>query len=316
MASVKVSDILTPEIWNRYGQQKTAAKSAFWQAGAVRAVQGIDMPRGGGAINIPFFGDLTGDAEVLSDTGSLTVNGIASSKQVAVICGRGVAFGVNDLAAVFAGDDPATAILDSLAAYWAREMQKELLATLAGVFASASMSGNVHDISAFSGSAAVISAATLIDAQFKLGDAFDKLAAVAMHSATYQKLLKDDLIAFIKPSDGTTNVPTYLGKRVIVDDSLPVSSGVYTTYLFGTGSVAYAEGVIGNGPMETDRDILAADTVVTMRRRFILHVLGTKWVGTPAGLYPERPELATGTNWVRVFENKNIPVVQFKHKLA
>lgn len=316
MAAVKISDILTPEVWNRYGQQKTAEKSAFWQAGVVSTIQGIELPRGGATINLPFFGDLSGDAQNLDDDSPLIVNKIGSGKQVAVVVGRGNAWGVNDLATLLAGDDPAAAIIDSLAAYWAREMQKELLSTLSGVFAAASMSGNVHDISGLPGPDAVISAHTLIDAQFKLGDSYDKLAAIAMHSATYQKLIKDDLIAFIKPSQGAVEVPTYLGKRVIVDDSLPTSGGIYTTYLFGPGAVGYVEGTVGNGPMETDRDILAGENVITMRRRFVLHVKGTKWIGTPAGDFPTRAELATGTNWERVFENKNIPIVKFVHKLS
>ena len=50
-----------------------------------------------------------------------------------------------------------------------------------------------------------------------------------MHSATVAKLTKDDLIETIPPSEGKPAVRTFLGKPVVVDDSLPVEDGVYTT---------------------------------------------------------------------------------------
>lgn len=316
MAVTKITDVLTPEVWNQYGASLTATKSAFWQSGIVAGVPGISLPNGGATVNLPYFGDLSGDLEVLSDAASLTPAAITAGKQVAVVLGRGRAWGANDLAGVFAGADPAMAILDRIAAYWAREMQKELLATLKGAFAAASMSGNVSDISGGSGSAAVFSASTFLDAVYKLGDAADQVTAVAMHSAVMAKLAKDGLIATIRDADGQVMYDTYMGKRVIIDDGLPVATGTYTSYIFGTGAVGFAEGAIGASDLESDRDILAGEDVFTMRRRFILHPKGVKWQGTPAGDYPTRAELETGTNWLRVFENKQIPVVQFKAKLA
>ncbi len=316
MAATKISDILTPDVWNQYGNQLTTEKSAFWQAGVVASVPGIDLPRGGATINLPYFGDLSGDLQTLDDNSSLTVNKISAGKQVAVLVARGQAWGVNDLAPLLAGADPAAAILNRVAAYWAREYQKELLSTLGGVFSAASMSGNVHDISALTGGAQIFSAPTFIDACYKLGDSADQVTAVAMHSAVMAKLAKDQLIAYVQPAGQSTSVPTYLGKRVIVDDSLPVSTGTYTSYIFAPATVGYAEGVVGNGATENDRDILAGEDVITMRRRWVMHVNGTRWQGTPAGDFPTRAELAVGTNWLRVFDNKNIGVVQFKAKLA
>ena len=316
MSATKISDILTPEVWNQYGNSLTAEKSAFWQAGIVANVPGIDLPRGGATINLPYFGDLSGDLQTLDDNASLTVNKITAGKQVAVLVARGQAWGVNDLAPLLSGDDPASAILNRVSAYWAREYQKELVQTLAGVFSAASMAGNVHDISALTGGAQIFSATTFIDACYKLGDSADQVTAVAMHSAVMAKLAKDQLIAYVQPAGNGTAVPTYLGKRVIVDDGLPVSSGTYTSYIFAPASVGYAEGVVGNGATENDRDILAGEDVITMRRRWIMHVAGTRWQGTPAGDFPTRAELATGTNWLRVFDNKNIGIVKFNAKLS
>lgn len=315
--TVRISDILTPDVWNEYGQQRTSELSALWQAGIVANVPGIVLPNGGATINMPFFGDLSGDAENLDDATPLTPGGITTGKQVAVVVGRGRAFGANDLAGVFAGADPLQAIINLLAGYWSRQMQAELIKTLTGVFGAASMSGNVNDISGgASESVRSFNANTFIDATQLLGDAKDSLAAIVMHSATEAYLAKQQLISYETSADKSIRVPYYMGKRVIVDDGMPVAGGVYTSYIFGQGAVGYVEGTIGKSDVETDRDILAADDVVAMRRRFILHVKGTKWAGTPAGDFPSRAELATGTNWVRVFDNKQIPLVAFKHKLG
>jgi hypothetical protein len=317
MSATKIADILKPENWNEYGVQRTAELSALFQSGIVAAVPGITLPKGGGTINLPFFNDLTGDAENLSDSTPLTVGNIGSAQDIAAVLGRGRAFGVNDLAGVFSGADPAAAIMDLLAGYWARQLQAELIKVLTGAFAAASMSGNVSDISGGASEAVrAFNQNTFIDAVQLLGDAKDSVSAIAMHSAVEAYLAKQQMIVYETTADKNERIATYLGKRVIVDDGMPVSSGTYTSYIFGPGAVGFAEDTIGEEDLETDRDILAGDTVMTMRRRFLLHPRGIKWTGTPAGAFPSRTELATGTNWTRVYENKQIRIVQFKHKIA
>jgi hypothetical protein len=178
------------------------------------------------------------------------------------------------------------------------------------------MSGNVLDISALTGGAELISASTFIDAQSKLGDAADMLTAVAMHSAVYAKLQKDQLITYDKDPVTGADVPNYLGKRVVVDDGCPVSTGVYTTYLFGRGAIGEGNGA-AKVPTETDRDSLAGDDILINRQHFILHPRGVAWQNASvAGSSPTNAELETSTNWSRVYENKNIRVVKFVHKIA
>jgi len=317
MPNTLVANILTPDVWNDYGVQRTAELSALFASGIVAAVPGLILPNGGGSVNLPFFNDLIGDAENLSDAAALTPGNITASKDVAAVIGRGRAWSVNDLASVLAGADPARAIMDLIAAYWARQLQKELINILTGAFSAASMAGNVSDISA--NAAAVdnsFNQNTFIDATQLLGDAKDSISAIVMHSATEAYLAKQQMIVYETTANKSDRVPLYLGKRVIVDDGLPVTTGVYTSYIFGQGAVGFAEEVIGAGDLETDRDILAGDTVLAMRRRFILHPRGIQWSGVPASTFPSRPELATGTNWTRVFANKQIRMVQFKHKLV
>lgn len=315
--TTRIADVIVPEVFNPYVIQRTAELSALVQSGIVVPNPELDRlaSSGGKTINMPYWDDLTGDDEVLSDSGALTPSKITAGQDIAVLLMRGKAWAANDLAKALSGDDPMKAIGDLVAAYWARMEQKTLINTLNGAMGSASMSGNVHDISAGAGEAANIDGANFLDASQKLGDAKDRLVAVAMHSSVETYLAKLNLIEYIRESDANPRVPYYMNKRVIVDDNMPVAAGVYTTYLFGAGAVGRGEGA-APVPVETDRDSLAGDDILINRRHFILHPRGIAFTGTPAGASPTNAELATTTNWLRKYENKNIRIVQFKHKIG
>ena len=321
MAATKIADIIVPDVFNPYVVERTAALSAFFQSGVVETVPSLDIlgQRGGAMIAMPFFQDLTGDDEILSDGADLTVNKISVAQDGAALHTRGKAWGVNDLARAISGEDAMAAIADLVAGYWARRWQAVLIATLNGAMAATNMTDNVHDISALSGGAEVIDGASFIDAAQKLGDAKGRLTAVAMHSATEAKLAKDELIEYEQPSEGALRVPYFLNTRVIVDDSMPVESGdTYVTYLFGRGAVGYGEAG-APVPTEIDRDSLAGEDILISRRHFVLHPRGIRWnpeAGVPAATTPSNTELAGSLNWTRVYEPKNIRIVQFKHKLA
>ena len=306
MAAVKVSDVIVPEIFAPYVINRTVEKSALWQSGIISNIDEATLlnQNGGALINMPFWNDLNGDSEVLSDNSRLTVNNIKAGADVAILHARGKAWGANDLARALAGDDPMSAIADLVVNYWSREMQKITLATLKGVFGSATMAGNLSDISKASGAAAVIGGDKFIDASFKLGDEVNQLTAVAMHSATAAVLAKQGLIQTIRDADGVVLYQTYMDKRIIV----------YTTYLFGAGALGYGE-VGAPVPVETDRDSLASEDILINRRHFILHPRGVKWKGA-AGIAPVNTGLATESNWERVYDPKQIRIVAFKHKLA
>ncbi len=315
MAKTKIADIVVPEVFNPYVVERTAELSAFYQSGIIARNPELDSlaSSGGKLVNMPYWEDLSGDDQVLSDTDALDVNKITADQDVAVLLMRGNAWSVNDLAKALSGDDPMKAIGDLVAAYWARRWQAVLLSSLSGVFGAATMATNLHDISAESKKG--IDATTTLDALQKLGDAKDRLVGFAVHSATETWLAKNDLIEYVKESDTNPRVPTYLGKRVIVDDGLPAAEGVYTTYIFGEGAFGLGEGS-APVPTEFDRDSLAGDDIMINRRHFILHPRGVAWQNASvAGSSPTNAELATAANWRRVYEAKNVRIVAFKHKL-
>jgi len=342
MAATKIADVIEPSVFNPYVIERTAELSALWTSGVVSTNPEIQARVNGGSrlINMPFWTDLTGDDEVLADDTALTPGAIGTDMDVACKHFRGKAWGVNDLAKSLSGDDPMGAIADLVAAYWARRMQVMLINTLAGVFAdniandAGDMVKDIHEADVDTDGAKLIGADSIIDTLGTMGDAWEKLAAIMMHSVPFRTLQKADLITYeeiaaadvsgtasiVAQSAGYTGastkslkIPYYLGKRIIVDDGCPAvaaaTSGMkYTSYFFGAGAVGWADAALDEAT-ETDRDKLAGEDYLIHRRHYILHPRGIKWLDdTKAGVGPTNAECALAANWNRVYERKNIRI--------
>lgn len=324
MAKTQIADVIVPEVFNPYVVQRTAELSALRRSGIISNNPELDRlaSSGGRLINMPFWDDLTGDDEVLSDNGALTPQKITAGQDVAVLLMRGKAWSANDLAKALSGDDPMRAIGDLVAEYWVRMEQKTLISILDGVFAdnAANDAGDlVKNIATEDGDTATeankLSAEAVIDAATLLGDAAGKLTAIAVHSIVYANMQKNNLIDFEPTNTQNIGWGTYLGKTVIVDDGLAPVAGTtsgfkYKTILFGQGAIG-----LGNGaapvPTETDRDSLAGDDILINRRHYILHPRGIKFTDSSvAGSSPSNSELANAANWDRVYEKKNIRLVE------
>lgn len=322
MAGTTLTDVIVPELFTPYVVKRTMELSALFQSGIVTNNAEFDRLASEAAPihNMPFFEDLTGDSEAVIEGNDLTANKITSNKDVSVTLRRAMMWSATDLSASLAGSDPMAAIGDLVAGFWARDMQKELINLLTGVFSASTMSNHVLDVSAEEGAGANISASVFIDALQKLGDAQGNLTAVAMHSATKSYLKKQNLITTERDST-SVEFEAYQGRRVIVDDGCPVSGGVYTTYLFGQGAIALGNGnPVGFVATEVDRDKKKGSGVdyLINRRTFILHPRGIAYQkASQANVEtPTREELAKATNWKRVYEDKAIRLVAIKHKIG
>ncbi|NFL75525.1 coat protein [Clostridium sporogenes] len=318
----KLSDVIVPELFNPYVVNRTMEKSALVQSGIIVNNSEFDnlASQASPLINMPFFEDLTGESEQIIEDADLEAAKITSNKDVAAILRRAKMWSATDLSAALAGKDPMAAIGELVSGFWTRDVQKELIAILKGIFLSTSMKNNLLDISAMTEGAAKWSASAFIDAQQMLGDAQELLTGVMMHSAVKSELKKQNLIETIRPSD-SPEFDVYQDKRVIVDDGCPIDAGgVYTTYLFGQGALALGNGnPVGFVPTETDRDKKKGSGVdyLINRKTMILHPRGIKFTNAKVAKTegPSRAELQEKTNWERVYEPKQIRIVAFKHKI-
>ena len=334
MAGTKLSDVIVPELFNPYVINKTMEKSALVQSGIIVNNSEFDKlaSQASPLVNMPFFEDLTGESEQIIEDEDLADNKITSNKDVAVIIRRAKMWSATDLSAALAGSDPMAAIGTLVATFWTRDMQKELIALLKGIFgtytpdggtATTRLASNLLDISSLSGTGSKWTASAFIDAQQLLGDAQGQLTAVAMHSATWSSLKKQNLITTEHPSMDVS-FDAYQGKRVIIDDGCPVegtgTSAVFTSYLFGEGAIALGNGSpVGFVATEVDRDKKKGSGVdyLINRRTNILHPRGVKFTNVNVAKTegPSRTELTDAANWQPVYEPKQIRIVSFKHKI-
>ena len=136
MAYTKIADVIVPELFNKYVTNRTMELSAIFQSGIVANSPEFDRLASEAARthNMPFFEDLSGDSEAILEDVVMTPAKIGSNKDVSTTIFRQKMWGATNLSAALAGADPMRAIGDLVAAYWSRDMQKELLAILAGIF--------------------------------------------------------------------------------------------------------------------------------------------------------------------------------------
>lgn len=305
----RVADVIVPEVFNGYVIERTTELSALVQSGIIVPNNELDRlaSSGGTVINMPYWQDLSGDDEVLEDSPSwaLTPQKITADVDKAHLLLRGKAWAASDLSKALSGDDPMQAIGNLAAAYWSRQQQKTLLAILEGIFASGTMNSNQLDADQ------PMDGNVFVDGKFKMGDNHDKLTAIMMHSVVLANLTKNDLIETERDSEGRI-IQSFMGHRVVVDDGLPVENGKYTSYLFGVGAIGYGDGA-APVPVEVDRHSLGGYDVLINRRHFLLHPRGIRFTSqVVAKDAPSNIELTNGSNWQRVYEPKNVRIVQVK----
>ena len=328
MTMTQVSDLIQIPMFADYVRNAMIERSVLLRSGIaapdpVIAARCASAGVTGKTVTLPFFNSLdnAGDDEVLKEDVALTPEKIDANQDVAIICRRGKPFAASDLAKDLSGQDPLAAVAAQLADYRNKMDQKRLVAVLNGVFGrnvASDSSSLVLDLSANTMGKTDL----LLGAQ-KLGDRKLELTAVAMNSAvgTYLSGL-DTNASLYKPSQGAASLPTYNGRTIIEDDTIPydASTGVATVYLFGRGAVALNE-VPEAVPYETDREKLKGNDILITRWAGICHLRGYAWTGTSSGAAvddggPSNAQLAVAANWNHVYDAKQIRCVKMLVKIA
>lgn len=344
--STLVSDVVVPEIFTPYVQQRTQEKSRLVQSGVLTVDPLLSSMLAGGGVTfkMPSFRDLDNDEENIStddpddsySTGdpNLVNNSvpkkIRTSRELAVRLSRNQSWSSADLTAALAGADPMEAIANLVSGYWIRRLQAAFIATMKGVFANnakASPGGTgvqndmIHSIigGGFVDGVTNFSAEAFLGAALTMGDSQQELSAVFMHSVVYNRAQNNNLIDFIPDARGEVEIPTFLGREVIVDDGMPSpASGQFETWLFGYGTVAL--GVSSpKVPTEVERKPGAGNgggqEILHNRVEWSIHPKGHAYVGTPDDGGPSNANtqhnLAHEDSFNRVFpERKQIKIAK------
>jgi hypothetical protein len=331
MALSRLTDIIEPKVFLDYMAVNTAEKTAFYDSGIIttNAALNAKANSGGRIVDLPFWKDLANSEPNYSsdDPALLAVPAkVSAGDQIARIAYVNNSWSTADLTGEIAGSDPMQRIARRVDEYWTRQLQARLIATTRGLLAD-NIAGNGGDMvfnaaRTTAGAAAATNGFTrsnFTSAAFTLGDSYENTGAIAVHSNIYKRMIDNDDIDFIKDSNGSLLVPTFLGKRIIIDDGMPVVTNAtstlleYTSVLYGAGAFGYGEGSHPN-PVAVNREEAQGNgggvEVLHSRKTWLLHPFGYAFNSTSvAGVTPTLAELQAVSNWTRVFdERKQVPI--------
>lgn len=339
MAKVAISDIVVPEIFTPYAMRETEQKSRLVQSGAVVSDEEMNALLNGGGLTfeMPTYDDLDdsdenianeADPQVHGGPNEPTPSGITAQPEISFRMERNKSWSASQLSKLLSGDDPLAAIGSRVSDYWVRRQQSLFIACMNGVFADndAAPAGSEHvqgdmtvslaglNAGVYQAGLTDFSAEAFIDATLTMGDSMEDLTMVMMHSVVYARAQKNNLIDFIPDATGQIQIPTFLGREVIVDDGMPFSAGLYETWLFGAGAV-----VLGQGTPDVPTEIQriagagngAGQEVLWNRVRWGIHPKGHAYVGaTPSG-GPTNAVIAGAASWERrAAERKQIKIAR------
>ncbi len=319
---------IVPEKFSKYVIDRTTERNSFINSGIATPDSQVaelinGQPEGGRFIDLPMFNALDGEEDVFGEQ-DVSVGNITTKQAKATLLIRQRAWGSTDLAHVLGGADPMNAIIQLIADWRNTREQKVYLSILKGIFANA-LKDHVNDISAMEGAAACISDAATLDTKQLLGDHYDSLGMVFMHSATYTDLQKKGMITrnpIFDPSQSSVEMERYLNYSIRVDDGMPVNGDVYDTYFVGKGAFIRQDGSPkGFVGTETDRDSIGAKNYLINRWCQIIHPRGLSWNsdGTytdPNHMYPANVDLEKAENWTLAVDHKKVALACLKHKIG
>lgn len=332
MADTQLSDIIDVTVYQDLAPVNSPEKTAFFESGIAIRDGMLDAKAAaeGKIAEMPFWNDLDGSSEpnYSSDDPATeaTPDKVTQGEQIARKAFVNKGYSAMDLARELAmGDDALQHVRNRFGTYWMRAWQRRLIAAARGVYAdnvandSGDMSHNIaSQTDAGVGTGTLWSQQAFINAAFTMGDMVDGVTAIAVHSTVAKQITEQNGAEDVRDSEGNLLYRTYLGRRIIVDDTLPAVAGTtdatavnYMSVLFGPGAFGWGEG-LPTVPVETDRSARKGNgggqEELWERKTWILHPAGFQQTGTPAGESFTLAELQAATSWDRVVERKNVPM--------
>lgn len=330
MAVTQLADLQFGPNFHAYTVQESIRRNAFVSAGVV-----VNDPlvaqlaaQQGFIHNLPHFKRLANDEPNASSDNPSDVavpKKIGTGAEIARVLYRNQGWSSADLSAALIAKDPMDAIGGQLADYWAGVSQTTLLRVCQGIMADnvANDSGDMvldvgTDATGAATDAELFGDNAVIDAAQTMGDAKGALAAIAVHSVIQARMQKiGALVDHYDPETGRLAFQTFQGKRVIVDDDMPVTQGTnrkkYTSIIFGAGAFRTGLGS-PKKPTEVERAPAQGngEGVETLwnRRHEIIHPNGFAVKGTvlSSAVTPSYSTLAGAAAWDRVVDRKRVPL--------
>ena len=337
---VLLADIIKTNNFAQYVSQAIKEQSKFLASGVVTRNALLDSTSGGTRIQVPQFNPIAPTEEILDGTatwgtsgaGHLTPQKISTGTQVATITHRGFSYAVDDLAVLAAGDDPMAHIRNQLATAINKLMNAKLFSQLAGLFGTA-LSANALDVALGAAGpnaaeANFLTASTIAKARNLLGTRGEELNVLVVHPSVYYYLLQVGMLTFSTSALSTGGAVTwggggvgvtdrsigqFAGMNVVIDSQVntvaPGSSGHQTEFrcfLIKSGTIL--EGEQSPLSIESDRNILSKQDVMSVDYHTAYHIMGTKWGSATDN--PTNAQLMDSNNWSATYDVDLVPIVE------
>ena len=335
---VLLADIVKRNNLSTYVSEAIKERSAFIKSGAVVRNALLDASEGGTRIQVPEFNPISPTEEILDGTatwgtgngGFLTPQKIGTGTQIATICHRGFAYAVDDVAVLAAGEDPMGHIRNQIADAINKLNSARLFSHLQGVFGTALSSNNLDLAKAGTGAteANFLTASAVARGRSLLGERGEELDTLVIHPSVAYYLYQVGMLTFSTSalSTGTgiqwggggvgitdRGIGQFAGMNVVIDSQVntvaPGSSGhqiEFYCYLIKSGTIL--EGQQSPLGIESDRNILSKQDVMSVDYHSAYHIMGTKWVD--AGDNPTNANLATANKWALTYDADLVPIVR------
>lgn len=329
----RLSDIVIPEVFDNYVNEDIATKLNLLQSNAVTLDGRLSsfLAGAGNAVTIPMWKDCTnGTANVASDDPNVKIETrkIGARSIIVPRMVRTNAWASANLDEILIAEDPMAEITRQESIQRQRQIQSQILSTIGGVFANNALATDDYhtkddmslDISGteYVAGATNFSGDALIDAISTMGDSQDELGLILVHSRIYAQMKKQQLIDVIPPASvGALPIYMYGGYRVIVNDLLPYTGSVFTTYILGADQIHLGLASVAT-PIAFEREELAGNgmgvTNMVTRYQDAIGVNGYSFVASVTGGGPSDAStsgnLANGNSWQRVAtDRRNIKMV-------
>lgn len=320
-----LDDIVHSDAFGNYVNRDSIEKNPLFQAGLVNADRDFAaaIAKNGGTTHktvlVPNFGDIDGDTQDLVDGTAITSEKLDTDWEELPAIGKAKAMAFYDSTVDLTVADPARRIADRVAPYWARQNKKFMLTALKGALAVDDFSDNVLD--ATDAEDGGVLSNDIVQSAFQLlGDNQDILTTIYCHSAVAMKLKNIGTSQYVQNlKDGQMTIDAYQTKRILKDDALAPTNGVYPIYILGPGALVLNALPCAN-EYETKREAEFSRTTVYTRKRYVLGPRGFKYTfpGTRAVAAngATNAELEAKANWTLVWEPKRIPIVKLLARVA
>lgn len=325
-----LSNLIQPEQFTGYIQEKSVKRSALYQSGAVVTSSLIQAKanQGGIAVTIPAWKDLADtdpnlSNDVIGDTA--TPNSVSAVEMKTRIANLNNGWSSIDLANELSGVNASDMIQSRAGDYWTRVFNARTVATLKGLEAD-SVSNHGGDM-VVGDETKSFSYDMIVDGAVTLSENLDQMKMLVVHPNIFGSIAKsakgnsEISLEYRRIEELDMTIPVYGGMALLVDSTVDVDNTdpqnpIYTSVMLGAGALAGAMGTPMNA-LEIERSAASCNgggsEVVWSRVSPIIHPLGYDWSDTAvAGQSPTLAELADADNWTRRFERENISIAFIK----